>query len=144
MEIRIYNTLPAEASAIRKSVFIDEQGFENEYDQIDTYATHLVMYDQNIPVGTCRLFQEKDSSSYIVGRLAVIREYRGQQIGSELLKAAERKVAEFHGASIILHSQLQARDFYVKQGYTPYGKIELDEGCPHIWMRKNINRETVL
>lgn len=144
MEIRIYDTLPADASAIRKSVFIDEQGFENEYDQIDTYATHLVMYDNNIPVGTCRLFQEKNSSSYIVGRLAVIREYRGRQIGSELLKAAEKNVTEHHGDSIILHSQLRAREFYAKQGYTPYGEIELDEGCPHIWMRKNINRESVL
>ena len=28
--------------------------------------------------------------------------------------------------------------FYEKQGYLPYGEIELEEDCPHIWMRKII------
>lgn len=143
MELRVYDTLPAEASAIRKSVFIDEQGFENEFDQTDTYATHLVMYDNGIPVGTCRLFRKEDASSYIIGRLAVIREYRGRAIGSKLLKAAEETAAGRHGSRIILHAQMQARNFYEKQGYIPYGDIELEENCPHIWMQKDLDEESL-
>ena len=143
MELKVYNTLPEEAFAIRKSVFMDEQGFENEFDQTDTYATHLVMYDNGIPVGTCRLFREKGASSYTIGRLAVIREYRGRAVGSRLLKAAEETAAGRHGSCIILHAQLQARNFYEKQGYIPYGNVELEENCPHIWMRKDLNGENL-
>lgn len=38
VQVKIYNNLPAEAAAIRKSVFMEEQGFTNEFDDIDKTA----------------------------------------------------------------------------------------------------------
>lgn len=29
-------------------------------------------------------------------------------------------------------------DFYETIGYTQYGEIEDDQGCPHIWMKKEL------
>lgn len=34
MEIKLYSTLPSEAVKIRKLVFVEEQGFKNEFDEI--------------------------------------------------------------------------------------------------------------
>ena len=37
-EIRIYDELPEEASRIRRVVFVEEQGFMEEFDEIDGWA----------------------------------------------------------------------------------------------------------
>ena len=41
MEIKIYNQLPDEAKEIRLEVFVKEQGFEEEFDDIDETAAHI-------------------------------------------------------------------------------------------------------
>ena len=60
MEIKFYNALPEEAAAIRTEVFIEEQGFKNELDDMDSCAEHLVAFKDDKPVGTCRFFREED------------------------------------------------------------------------------------
>ena len=42
MNILIYDTLPDEAAEIRRAVFVEEQGFHNEFDEIDKRAKHIV------------------------------------------------------------------------------------------------------
>ena len=137
MHIRTYHTLPQEALAVRIPVFVEEQGFVNEVDDIDTtIATHLVLFDNDAPVGTCRIFPSDADARYILGRLAVLKPYRGKQCGQRLIAAAEDHVRTLGGKSISLHSQCRAQAFYEKCGYIAYGDIEDDEGCPHIWMKK--------
>lgn len=50
-----------EAYSVRKAVFIDEQAIPEdiEIDEVDEYATHLVIFLENGPVATGR-FYEKD------------------------------------------------------------------------------------
>ena len=50
----------------------------------------------------------------------------------------ERIVKEKGGTSIRLHAQCRVTPFYGQQGYEEYGVIEDDEGCPHIWMKKQL------
>jgi predicted GNAT family N-acyltransferase len=138
LEIRVYHRLPDEASEIRKDVFIGEQGFESEFDQTDAKATHLLLFRDGIPAGTCRFFPGETAGDYLIGRLAVRKEYRGLGLGAELMRAAEEEIRKERGHTVALHAQQQARPFYEKQGYSAYGEGDLDEGCPHIWMRKKI------
>lgn len=51
MEIKIYKGLPDDAMLVRKTVFVKEQGFRDEFDETDKIATHLVAYDNETPVG---------------------------------------------------------------------------------------------
>lgn len=136
MEIRFYDALPQEAAAIRTAVFIEEQGFCGEFDETDNTAKHLVAFDGGRAVGTCRVFPVREG--YAVGRIAVVKERRGEHIGARLLSAAERAVRELGGRRVVLHAQAQARAFYEKQGYTPYGLPDEEEGCPHLWMQKDL------
>ena len=39
-----YDALPPEAAAIRQAVFVEEQGFQEEFDAIDRHALHPVSY----------------------------------------------------------------------------------------------------
>ena len=137
MKAVIYENIPDCAREIRKKVFTDEQGFQNEFDETDITATHIVLFDQNdLPIATCRVFWDAAIDSYILGRLAVIREYRGKNIGSRMVKEAEQYVRSKKGNCLTLHSQCRVSDFYKKSGYTEFGEVEEEEGCPHIWMRK--------
>ena len=82
-----------DARLIRQSVFVEEQGFEYEFDDIDETALHLVLYDENDnPCATGRLFFDDCMK---IGRIAVMKEYRGQSLGSEVIVILEEKALEY-------------------------------------------------
>ena len=134
MRLQVFTEFPQDAMVVRETVFVKEQGFRDEFDEIDGYATHFVLYHDQTPVGVCRVFPR--DGAYILGRLAVLKEYRAQKMGSALVQAAVEYVKSVGGTVVRLHSQCRAAGFYEKLGFTPYGEIEPEEGCPHIWMQK--------
>ena len=137
MKILRYDSFPSYAKEIREAVFIKEQGFESEFDEIDNMAVHFVLFDEDeSPIGTCRVFWNNEMSAYTLGRLAVIKEYRGRNIGSLIVKEVEKYVRKTGGKCIVLHAQCQVRTFYNKLGYKEFGDIEEEQGCPHIWRGK--------
>lgn len=132
MEIKIFDSITEDARYIRQAVFIKEQGFEREYDEIDHIAKHIVIYDDNVAVGTCRVFWCEDESSYHVGRIAVLKEHRGKSLGKLLMSEAEKLAKSLGGKTLKLGGQVRAAGFYDKLGYERYGEEYLDEGYPHI------------
>ncbi len=138
LEIKTFDYLPQEARDIREEVFIREQGFCEEYDETDKTATHIVLFEKGEAIATCRVFVSEEEGRYILGRLAVKKSFRGKGVGSLTLKGAEEHLQRIGARELVLHSQLQAREFYIKNGYCEYGEVEYEEDCPHIWMRKNL------
>ena len=137
MKTVIYESIPDASKEVRQKVFVNEQGFHNEFDTMDEVAAHVVVFDEDTrPIATCRIFWDTGMKLYILGRLAVIKEYRGKNIGSVMVKKAEQYVHKNGGNSIALHAQCRVSAFYQKLGFTEFGDIEEDEGCPHIWMKK--------
>lgn len=134
MNTKIFTTLPQDAKNIRIEVFMKEQGFENEFDEIDNLCHHIVAFDEGKPIGTCRFF--KENNHYTIGRVAVLKEYRNQHIGNLLLKSAEKEIKRINGDVIVVHAQVRVSSFYEKQGYIQFGQIDDDEGVPHVWMKK--------
>lgn len=139
MRTELYNALPECAKAIRQQVFMEEQGFCDEFDNTDEKAFHLVLFDESgEPAGTCRVFAGEEADTYILGRLAVLKEYRGRKAGAKLVREAEKFAAAKGGKKMILHAQCRIRSFYEKLGFSAYGEIDDDEGCPHVWMEKRL------
>ena len=138
MIFKTYDFLSDDAKMIRESVFVKEQGFKNEFDETDDFALHIVLYDNENPVATCRIFKKGKGATYTLGRLAVMKAYRGKNIGMKMLKEAEKIVVQKDGDAIKLHAQRRVANFYAKAGYSMYGTIENDEDCPHIWMKKSL------
>lgn len=147
MKVAIYETLTDPAREIRKNVFIDEQGFEEEYDEIDEVAVHFVLFEdepssierssiEQSAIATCRVFWNEEMNAYTLGRLAVIAKSRGKNIGSILVHEVEKYVRLRGGTEIVLHAQCRASEFYRKLGFAEFGEVQDEEGCPHIWMRK--------
>ena len=136
MNTKIFTTLPQEAKNIRIEVFMKEQGFENEFDDIDDISFHIVVFDEERPIGTCRFF--KENNHYTIGRVAVLKKYRNLHIGNSLLESAENEIKKLNGDLIVVHAQVRVSPFYEKQGYIQFGQIDDDEGVPHVWMKKKI------
>ncbi|MDE6442629.1 MAG: GNAT family N-acetyltransferase [Clostridia bacterium] len=139
MIFKVFQSLPQAAREIRKKVFTDEQGFTSEFDDKDEIAVHLVAFEESgAPIATCRIFKDCENDFYVVGRLAVIKEYRGKNIGSHLLNEAEKYVKEKGGKCIVLHAQQRVTEFYKKSGFTEFGDVDYEDYCPHIHMKKYI------
>ena len=139
-EVMTYHKLPDDAIMIRKVVFEDEQGFEEEFDELDESdkVKHMVFYKDGEPIGTCRYYIEDDE--YRIGRIAVIKEYRGIGIGQMIVRYAEDKILEIGGRETVLSAQVRAKGFYEKLGYVGEGEIYMEEMCPHIKMRKSFKK----
>ena len=140
MKYRLFiNTLPKEAIDIRYQVFTLEQGFAQEVDldERDSESIHIVVYDNNKAIATGRMFKESDDT-YHIGRIAVIKNYRGLKIGSLILEVFEKKAKELGAKIVVLGSQIDKTEFYIKNGYQKYGDIFDDANYPHVMMRKYI------
>lgn len=135
IEIRKFDSLCADARAIREEVFVREQGFVNEFDHIDGNAVHFVLYVDGQAAGTCRIYKGEDNEFYL-GRLAVLPNYRGMSLGKMLIDEAQRCVSDMGGEKISLSAQVRVMNFYEKCGFSAVGEEYLDEDCPHIKMVK--------
>lgn len=138
MDIKILDKINDDARYIRNTVFIEEQGFEREYDEIDSLSKHIVIYEGGVALGTCRVFFDKDIGCYHIGRIAVLKEHRGKGLGRILVTEAEKTAEKMGGTEVFIGGQVRVADFYLKLGYTAYGDTYLDEGVPHIGLKKSL------
>lgn len=136
MEYKFTDGLTADARLIRESVFIKEQGFENEFDGIDSLAVHVVVYENGSCAATGRLFKGDSDGTMIIGRVATLSEYRRRGFGGGVISALEDKAREAGAKRIELSAQVRAKGFYESLGYASTGELSDDEGVPHVKMIK--------
>lgn len=123
-----------DARLIRQQVFIQEQGFVNEFDDIDHEAYHAVIYTGGYPIATGRLFDENGEAH--IGRICVRKAYRGRDLGRMIVEALEKQAEKEGYKEVGLSAQTRVQQFYEKLGYRAYGDVYKDEYCPHIAMKR--------
>lgn len=131
-------SLPEAAARIRTEVFVQEQGFEREFDEKDRDAYHIVLLKDGEPAATGRIFPGQNPAVWLAGRIAVRGSERGSGLGSALMREIEAKAKALGAGCMEISAQTRARPFYEKQGYRAEGEEYLDEYCPHICMRKTL------
>lgn len=119
---------------IREEVFVKEQGFQNEFDDIDDDATHICVYENGKAIGCIRFYVENEKMR--IGRLAVLKQARNRQLGAYLLKLAETEIKNAGYHEVYLDAQCRVMGFYEKQGYVTCGEQHMDEHVPHVLMKK--------
>lgn len=133
-----FTTLPTDAVFIREEVFLKEQQFSTEFDDIDDTAVHLVLYENDTAIACARYYPDKQSGCFHIGRIAVLPPYRGRHLGSRLLTECEQRIKAEGGHTVFLSAQVRVQPFYEKLGYAASGEIYYDEYCEHIHMEKRI------
>ena len=120
------------ARPVRERVFIDEQSVprELEWDEWDEASDHAVALDlHGNPIGTVRLLSDGR-----IGRMAVLKEWRGKRVGTALLAAMLARARERSMPRALLHAQLQAAGFYRRFGFSERGEEFFEAGIPHVEM----------
>lgn len=88
-----------------------------EFDEHDGDKTkYIVLLEGDYPIATCR-FYELGASAATIGRVVVLPEYRGMQLGRRVVSEAENWIKELGYREIIIESRLEAVGFYKKLGY---------------------------
>jgi len=152
-----------DAFAVRRAVFMDEQGYKDEFDRIDDDPScmNVTLYIDSELAGCSRLFPEllerglapesprspacafdegvTAGETYLLGRVAVMPAFRRRGLASVIIAASD-EAARAAGAKLVkLHAQEYAYDLYVKQGYRQISDVDYaDEGRPHLWMAKRL------
>jgi predicted GNAT family N-acyltransferase len=126
--------------AIRETVFVREQGVpvELEMDGADPECIHVVAYvaaatsdGLDRAVGTARLVGDGK-----IGRMAVLKEWRGRGVGSALVAALLGIAAESGRTEVRLAAQTHAVGFYERQGFRVTGQLFFEAGIPHRMMQR--------
>jgi len=83
IELMSWEEARAQSSPIRFTVFCEEQGVprEIELDEHDAACVHALAFEGSKAVGTARLLPDGH-----IGRMAVLKEWRGQGIGGRVDK----------------------------------------------------------
>jgi predicted GNAT family N-acyltransferase len=120
--------------AIRKIVFVDEQGCppELEYENEDV-SHHFLALSDHQPCGACRW--RKTDKGYKLERFAVLKAHRGQGVGRALIATALADLPS-DATYVYLNSQLDAMSLYAKFGFVVEGEQFEEAGIQHFKMVK--------
>ncbi len=124
----------SEALAIRREVFVQEQNIPEglEFDNADASALHLIIYCDEQPAATGRILH--DGESFLIGRLAVLKHFRGQKLGDLALRLLLYKTFGLGAQSIKISAQKYLLQFYKKFGFKQVGDEYIEVGRPHVAM----------
>ena len=127
----------ARAYAIRRRVFIEEQHVpeEIELDADDAQAFHVLATLGGDAIGCGRMLDHGDGEVKI-GRMAVVPQFRGAGVGRDILRFLMDRARARGLRKAVLHAQLSAEGFYLKEGFRPIGGVFDEAGIAHRKMEK--------
>jgi predicted GNAT family N-acyltransferase len=118
---------------VRERVFIVEQHVPIllEWDGLDQMSQHLLAVNSmGEAIGCARLLEDGS-----IGRMAVLKEWRGKGVGSAILKSAIAINQQQDKRNIMLSAQMHAVHFYEKFGFVKCSPPYLDANIWHVDMR---------
>lgn len=139
---------------LRQDIFIVEQNCPYpDIDGRDPTAEHLLAFDPSGKVrtliGALRLLDGAAAphgsslpalpadQATTIGRIVVDAAYRGVKLGGTLLAEAIRQIeATRHTPITQLSAQAHLQGFYGRYGFTAVGEGYLEDGIPHVDMRR--------
>jgi predicted GNAT family N-acyltransferase len=133
IELMSWEKARAHAAPVRMTVFVEEQRVpaELEMDDRDAGCVHAIAFDGERAVGTGRLLPDGH-----IGRMAVLKAFRGKGVGGEILEALVEAARRRGEREIVLSAQTHALAFYRAHGFEAFGAQYEEAGLPHQDMRR--------
>jgi predicted GNAT family N-acyltransferase len=133
IEVGDWEVLAEAATRIRFTVFVHEQGVceSEELDALDSVCVHAVIYQDGFAIATGRLCPDGR-----IGRMAVLKDFRGQGFGGQILRALIAAANERGQHETYLHAQIHALGFYSRYGFVAEGPEFEEAGIRHRGMRR--------
>ena len=125
---------------LRQDVFVlEQQCLYPELDNEDFNHWHLLGYEGDNLAAYLRLIppEHHKSGCVAIGRVVTQHDYRGFGLGYDLIKKAIKfSEKEFPGVVLFLSAQQHLKQFYQGFGFSAISKGYLEDGIPHIDMKK--------
>jgi predicted GNAT family N-acyltransferase len=124
------------AMTVREAVFVVEQRVppEIELDEWDPRCDHALAFEPGgRAVGTGRLLPDGH-----IGRMAVLRDWRGRGVGGAMLVALVERAATRGMRRLVLNAQTHAVPFYARYGFTVFGDEFMEADIPHVAMARDL------
>lgn len=124
-------THATQLQAIRREVFVVEQHVpeDEEWDAKDVNCRHVLAWAGGEAIGCGRLLPDGH-----IGRMAVLKPWRGRGVGSALLQRLIALAREAGFSEPRLHAQTHALGFYRRHAYSTVGDEFMEAGIPHYEM----------
>ncbi len=121
-----------QAQQIRIEVLEHEQGFPHNVniDGLDQSAIHVLLLDEENPVGTARLTKLDDKEG-IIARIALLRSHQGKGLGKYLIRELEIQALQLGLTTLYIEPLYHLKPFFESIGYrqvNDFGK----EGDHHL------------
>jgi predicted GNAT family N-acyltransferase len=135
IELMTWDEARAHAAPIRLAVFVQEQSVppELELDEMDAHCIHALAFDGARAVGTGRLLPDAH-----IGRMAVLKAFRGQGVGAALLAKLMEAAKARGDREVLLSAQVHAVPFYEAFGFEVVGDVYEEAGIPHRDMQRDL------
>ncbi|ARF17759.1 GNAT family N-acetyltransferase [Sporosarcina ureae] len=126
---------------IRKAVFVQEQQVpeEDEFDEFDGLnglCEHILVEQEGQAIASGRLRVVEGVGK--LERICVLASHRGLGVGKIIVEGLEDVAKDKEIASLTLHGQTHAEEFYQKLGYETTSDVFMEDGIPHIVMEKKL------
>ncbi|MDI1464981.1 GNAT family N-acetyltransferase [Catellatospora sp. KI3] len=123
---------------LRVDVFVVEQKCaypELDGRDLEPGTRHLWYEVDRQPVAYLRMLADPGEGAVVhrIGRVVTAPEARGGGLAGQLLTAALAAIGE---EPVVLDAQSHLAAFYTKYGFAPTGPEFLDDGIPHLPMRR--------
>lgn len=124
---------------LRSEVFVVEQNcVYQDIDGKDKKALHVIGEFEGKTVAYCRLFESGDYFDQAsIGRVIVKENFRDKKWGHDLIRVAIEAVkTNYSEEKITISAQLYLKKFYESHGFMQTSEEYLEDGIPHIEMKK--------
>lgn len=124
---------------LRSEVFVVEQNcVYQDIDGKDEKALHVLGIYNDEVVAYARLFSQGDYfDEASIGRVVISEKYRERKWGHSLIQASIDAIKEhYNTTAVTISAQLYLKKFYETHGFQQVGEGYLEDGIPHIKMKR--------
>ncbi|GAA0231140.1 GNAT family N-acetyltransferase [Saccharothrix sp. NPDC042600] len=121
---------------LRNDVFVVEQNCvyaDLDGRDLEPATRHFWLEVDGVPQAYLRLLEEP-GGTYRIGRVCTARAARGLGFSRRLVEAA---LVEVGTTECVLDAQTYVADFYASFGFRPEGAEFIEDGIPHLRMRRS-------
>lgn len=127
---------------LRAEVFVVEQKCiyqDLDGQDLDGDTRHLMAWEEDRLVAYLRLLDPQlQGGDVVIGRVIIAPQVRGTGLGHELMAQALKQVEKnWPDTPVYLSAQAHLQGFYGHYGFTVAGEEYLEDGIPHIGMRRS-------
>ena len=118
----------------QECVFVDPDGFDLQAWHLMGYGRggELLAYARLLPAGV-------KADEAVIGRVITTTTSRGSGLGHELMRRSLRECERlWPGQDLSLSAQARLQAFYASHGFAPVGDEYIEDGIPHIHMRRSV------